>query len=45
MNNIETIIALAFHDANIESVNNARARKHAYLKKYTNNNTSNIFFI
>jgi len=31
MNNIDIIIALAFDDANMESVNNARARKHAYL--------------
>ena len=31
MNNIEIIIALAFDDANMESVNNARECKHAYL--------------
>ena len=31
MNNIEIIIALAFDDANMESVNNPRARKHAFL--------------
>jgi len=41
MNIIEIIISLAFDVTNMESVNNARACKHAYL--YTNNNTSNIF--
>ena len=43
MNNIKIIIALAFDVANMESVNNACACKHAYL--YTNNNISNIFYL
>jgi len=43
MNNTEIMVALAFDVANMESVNNARACKHAYL--YENNNTLNIFFL
>ena len=37
MNSIKIIISLAFDVANMESVNNAHACKHAYL--YTKNNT------
>jgi len=38
MNSIEIIILLGFDIANMKSVNNARARKHAYL--YTNITTT-----